>query len=197
MPSTNKTPNIGIGQYLPNDVLSWNDINADNALVDTAVGNKLDKTDGGTVTGAVNFTGGLTKNGKTVADYETGMFKPILNGFTQSQLSRNAGRYVIIGSWCTVQFEIISKTTLAENLSLAINNTSLPVLPVGNFIGNVGTCYFSFIDNVKTPSSGIIRQYENAIYFYGEKTTSGWVYQIETTSIKKDTTVYGTFSYQI
>lgn len=41
--------------------------------------NKLDKTDGGTVTGAVNFTGGLTKNGAEVPTLDSTGKIPISN----------------------------------------------------------------------------------------------------------------------
>lgn len=126
MPSTNKTPNIGIGQYLPNDILSWNDINADNTLVDTAVGNKLDKTDGGTVTGAVNFTGGLTKNGKNVAGCETGTF-PIRVIPSQIGIT-SVSTYSIIGNKCFVDFQVNFNGTGSSSTSTeVIVFSSLPV----------------------------------------------------------------------
>lgn len=194
MPSTNKTPNIGIGQYLPNDVLSWNDINADNALVDTAVGNKLDKTDGGTVTGAVNFTGGLTKNGKNVATYEIGTF-PIR--VTPSQIGiTSVSTYSIIGNKCFVDFQVnFNGTGSSSTNTEVIAFLSLPV-PVDASKTNKALGFVSYTAQT-VYTAGYININPSGSFAFAFSRKIGDFAHLLVKDIREGTNVRGQFWYEI
>lgn len=197
MPSTNKTPNIGIGQYLPNDVLSWDDINADNALVDTAVGNKIDKTDGGTVTGAVNFTGGLTSNGKMVSTIETGTATVSLTNSSVGYTSRSS-RYFIIGKVCIVQFRFIFNGTVpttVENLYLA----NLPVIPKSHIADNYVYMYGLNTGKIAVPSPQVGTVHQGGVGFslQGLVNSTASSSNITTIWLKNGTEISGQIIYEI
>lgn len=195
MPSTNKTPNIGIGQYLPNDVLSWNDINADNALVDTTVGNKLDKTDGGTVTGAVNFTGGLTKNGKNVSTYETGSCDIRFNNATIGYRIKRSN-YTIINNTCIVSFYIYCNGTVPSTVSNLVL-TGFPV-PINTTNESIQPCYMSYLkEPAVSAQTGGVRFTTRTARLVFSLTTSRWSYDATSEYIQDDTVFSGTVIYQI
>lgn len=195
MPSTNKTPNIGIGQYLPNDILSWNDINADNTLVDTAVGNKLDKTDGGTVTGAVNFTGGLTKNGNDVAGCETGVCDIRFNNAAIGYKLKKSN-YIIINNTCIVSFYILCNGTVPSTVSNLVL-TGFPV-PINTINESIQPCFMSYLkENAVSPQTGGVRFTEARARIVLCLTTSRWSYDATSAHIQNDTVFSGTVIYRI
>lgn len=109
MAATNKTPNYKLNQWLPADILSWDDVNSDNLKIDAALGNCWNKAGLRIESGNANM---LRFSDNPSIGYVT-----------------REARYWIQGNMCTVQFVFRTDGTSLPPNPISLYLTGLPVTP--------------------------------------------------------------------
>lgn len=177
MPSTNKTPNIGIGQYLPNDVLSWNDINADNALVDTAVGKCWNSE---------NYK-------RETGDCEISV-SPSRLGISPESIVK----YTIMGNKCFIDMYLVFDGTGTSGKTEPVTFSVLPVPGIAG-TANVPMVYIA-ATAASTYTAGYVNlhvteNWGSPVFHKGGSTLN--FSSMATTDIKASTSIRGQFWYEI
>ena len=117
MSSTNKTPNVGLNQWLPTDILNWNDVNSDNTKLDAFLGNCWNNNN---------------------LKFESGTARITFMNVPEDNFLTKFSRYQIIGNICTVCFYFVFQKTPTNPVTIIIDNLPVPmneVRPGASFVG--------------------------------------------------------------
>ncbi|MBZ9633201.1 hypothetical protein [Clostridium sp. FP1] len=124
MGSTNKTPNIGLNNWIGTDLIKRDDFNADNTIIDTKIKDNIDKIT------ALNGTGAVKE--KANLEYVNTKFSDMSSKVPHLGTTTNVGDIYNINTTEIInanqKFTIKFNTSSISTPALKMNNTSTPLL---------------------------------------------------------------------